>query len=762
MARARAGDRDKLEDRKSPAQKADDEILKEARSRFERAMSFESNFRGNYSNDLKFVHADPDNHAQWPDEVYNQRTSDTNKRPTMTANVTFNIANFIINNTRMNLPAITIKPTGDQSTFESAEAYESIVRHIQYRSQATNIYVDAHSHQVWGGVGYFRVVTRWDEENPDADEGAWNQSIFLDPLQSHMSALLDPSCKQKSGSDARWGFIYEDVDRDIFERDHPNIDAPQHNPMNRTDDWVREDSIRTAEYYRIISEPDWMIYISETGSDGKEVQKTFRLGDPETPPGMDAALREAEKNGAQVKRRKIWRKRLQWFKIVGDKIVDRNLQLPGKGNFIPIVRVPGRETIINGRMDRKGVVRMLKDMQRLFNFYLSSDAEFNALQTKSPFIGYKESFEGNEKIWNNLNTSNPAYLPVNMTSEEIDGPIPMPQRNNPPTDAPAFRNGMQAAFQYMGLISGIPDANFGRQTNEQSGLAVRERRRGGDVANYDFADALAEAVAYAGRIMIEWIPDVYDVKRTIKVMARDGTQSEITIDPQQEQAIQMEKEGEVERALFNPGVGKYEVVSEVGPSYATQREDAWEAFQSIVTRSPELMGIFGDLMFYTADFPLSDKIAERMVRQIRATAPWLLDEAPPPMVQQLNQKLEELQNLNGQLLEHIGKQQRTIEDKDRENARKEFEAQERAAAERKNAEARGEDALSKRITAVTNAQPELDRTGAKGAFDELLRNTFELAEKTTFDAEKFGAKRGKDGNYYIDDPERPGKYLQVG
>lgn len=756
MARRRA-DADAVKDDRSPEQKADDEIIAEAKERYQRGISYESRFRSNYVEDLKFVHADPDNHAQWPDEVYNQRTSDTNKRPTMTANITFNIANFIINNTRQNLPAITIKPTGDQSTFESAEAYEAIVRHIQHRSQAPAIYIDAHSHQVWGGVGYFRVVSKWDEENPDDDAGAWNQSIFLEPLQSHLAALLDVNCKQKSASDAKWGFIYEDVDRDAFKRDHPKIEAPERNPMDDTDDWVREDTVRVAEYYRIVSEPDEMIYIEQ---DGKNT--IFRMS--EAPAGMAAALKETAKDPeAKIKRRKIWNKRLQWFKIAGNKIVDRNLKLPGKGNYIPIVRVLGREITIAGSMDRKGVVRMLKDTQRLFNYYLSTDAEFNALQPKSPYIGYKESFEGMTTQWDKLNTSNPAYLPVNMTSEEIDGPIPLPQRQQGPTDAPAYANGMQRALQHMGIISGIPDANFGRQTNEQSGLAVKERRRGGDTSNYDFADALSEAVAYAGRIMVDWIPDVYDVQRTIKAIARDGVQSEITISPEQEQAIQLEKEGQVERALFNPNVGKYEVVSEAGPSYATQREEAWDAFQAIVTRSPELMGIFGDLIFYTADFPLSDKIAERMVRQIKNTQPWLLDDnAPPPMVQQLNAKLGELQELNKQLLEHIGKQERQIEDKTRENDRKDFEAKHRGEVEHRNADTKEEDAISKRITAVTNAQLDLDRTGAPAEFDKLLKQTLDMAEKTEFDPTGFGAKQAPDGKHYLPDPERPGKYLQVG
>lgn len=751
---------------RAATKQTDAEIIEEAKDRHTRGMAYENDFRRRFTEDVRFINGDPDNHAQWPDEVYNQRTADTSRKPTMTANITAPFAQMIINNTRMNMPQIVVKPTGDESTFKSAEIYEALLRNIQYRSQAATIYIDAHTYQVWGGVGYFRVNTRWDEENPKSDMAAFNTSIFIDPVQSHMSVLLDPNTKQKSGADAKWGQIFEDVDRDQFQIDYPDVDAPEYNKtasdLGEGDAWVRENTIRVCEYYRIVRHEDEMIYISDVdATTGKPIQSIFRMS--EAPPGMEQSLNSAKRRPeVTIKRRKVWDKRLEWYKIAGDKIIDRNEKLPGRGDFIPIVRVLGREVIIQGQMDRKGIVRNLKDSQRLFNYYLSSDAEYNALAPKSPYVGYEESFRGHETTWKQLNTSNPPYLPVNAKSDDFEDPLPLPQRQAGPADAPGYRNGMQAAIAHMGLISGIPDAQFGRVSNENSGLAVKERRRGGDQNNYDWGDALAEAVAHAGRIIIDWIPDVYDVARTLKVMGRDGTQSEIQIDPEQKQALQLQKVGEVERAIFNPTVGKYEVVSEIGPSFATQREEAWEAFTAIVSRSPELMNIFGDLMFLTADFPLSDKLAQRMVAHIRAQAPWLLDEAPPPMVQELHKQLGNLQSLNATLLEQLGSAHRKLEDKTRENDRKEEEARARAETEGRNADTREQDAISKRITAVTNAQLDLSREGKEEHFHELLRETMEMADRTQFDPEPFGARKGRDGKFYMDDPDRPGKYLMVG
>ncbi len=76
----------------------------------------------------------------------------------------------------------------------------------------------------------------------------------------------------------------------------------------------------------------------------------------------------------------------------------------------------------------------------------------------------------------------------------------------------------------------------------------------------------------------------------------------------------------------------------------------------ITTGAPELINEIGDLMFQSADFPLADKIAERIKRKIRATTPWLLDDQPGPVIAQLNEQIqkqaEEIAELLQKLAEH--------------------------------------------------------------------------------------------------------------
>jgi hypothetical protein len=60
----------------------DDKILTEAKERFKRAQTWESNFRRLFVQDEKFAYGDTDNGWQWPDDI--RRDREVNKRPALT------------------------------------------------------------------------------------------------------------------------------------------------------------------------------------------------------------------------------------------------------------------------------------------------------------------------------------------------------------------------------------------------------------------------------------------------------------------------------------------------------------------------------------------------------------------------------------------------------------------------------------------------------------------------------------------------------
>lgn len=761
--------REEREATKPPELTEDDLILREARSRFKRCVDWEATFRTLYKDDVKFANGDSDNGWQWPRDLKKER--EKNKRPALTINKTAGYVNLIVNDARQNKPSIVIKPTGEKTSFKAAQICEDVIRNIEYSSKAQTIYDEAMLSAVEGGIGWWRVDTKYE------DDGSFDQSIVIKPIKNQLGVYLDPDIMEVDGSDARFGFVFEDLPREEVEIENPDVDLTVPSVSSTVagpDTWIQPDNIRVAEYYRIKITNDELIYME----DGEGNGETFFRS--EIPEKYRSQVEQAEKDGHEVKKRSVERRQLEWFKIIGDTIVKR---LKLKGKYIPLVRTIGIERIIDGQLYRRGHVRLIKDPQRMYNYNTSAQTEYGATGTKTPWVGPKEAFEGNETAWNNSNIQNAAYLTYNFKDED-GNPLPKPERMDPPGLAPAFIEGMKIADHEMDMASGQYAPQQGQPSNERSGKAIAERQRQGDTANYHFIDHQAIAIRYTGMIILDMMPHYYDTERVIQIRGRDGTQSKIRIKPDLEQAfaagdeqpmqmaMQGQEDAEVINLLFNPKVGKYLVEADIGPAYSTQRQEAWNAFVQIITGAPQLIDEIGDLMFNSADFPLADKIAERLMRKIKTEKPYLFDDqAPTPAMQALQAQVQEMSTQVGELMQKLAEYRLKLIGKDQ---MRDIEAY---------------DSESKRITALSNAQPELNRTGdipelralIKQTLQEMLGSditgTIDAAQRLSqgeepIDVPDFlgangeappveGARKAGDGNWYVEDPNRPGKYMMV-
>jgi hypothetical protein len=472
---------------------------------------------------------------------------------------------------------------------------------------------------VQAGIGYWRVCTDYPNER------TFDQEIYIRRVKDPLSVYLDPDISEFDGSDARFGFVYEDRPREVFEKEYPKFkDKVPHNTLGENiNNWSSKDHVRVAEYYRRREKKDKLV------STDSGVVRASQL-----PP----EIRKPLLDDPTTKVRDIIEQEIEWFLIVGDQIADRNIW-PGK--YIPIVRVVGEETVIEGQLDRKGHTRALKDPQRIYNYWSSSAVEFVALQGKSPYVAPVEAISGLETYWASANRDNLAVLPYNGMSE--DGkPIAPPSRQAPPTFAPAYLQGMQVAGQELQAVSGQYESQMGEKSNEKTGIAIQERQRKGDNATYHYIDHQAIAIRFTGRILIDLIPKIYDTPRVIRILAENGDESQIQLDPSASQAFQAQEQQEesVVKGIFNPTVGEYDVISEVGPAFATRREQAFNALTQIATQSPELMSVAGDLVMRAADFPMAEELAERLKNMV---PPQALG-GPSPQTLELQQKLTGMQN----------------------------------------------------------------------------------------------------------------------
>lgn len=611
----------------------DDKIVREAQDRFDRCQKWESQARKFYLNDIKFAHGDSDNNYQWPDNIRQNR--DVDQRPCLTINKTHQHNLQIINDAKKNKPSVHIRPVGDEATFEAAQAFEGIVNHIEYISNATTAYDKATETQVEGGVGYWRVVTDYENDN------TFDQEIYIRRIADPLTVFLDPDAQEADASDARFGFIFEDMPRDEFLKKYPEYkDYISQTALGNGSGWIDKDHVRVAEYYKQTEKKDKLVAFTSP-----ETKEPMTMRKSEIPQPIYQALKDSE--DPNFKTRDIIDHEVKWYKIIGEKIIDEADWL---GKYIPIVRIIGEEYIIDGILDRKGHTRALKDPQRIYNYWSSSTVEQVALQSKTPWLAPAEAIEGYETYWRTANVTNHSVLPYNSLRDD-GAAIPPPQREAPPQMAQAYIEGLKISSNEMMMVSGQYEASMGEKSNEVSGKAIAERQRQGDTATYHFIDNLAVGIRKTGKILIDLIPKVYDTKRVRKILAQDGTETELIIDPQAKMAFQATqmKENKAIQAVFNPSIGLYDVMADVGPNYATQRQEAFNAFSNIAAQSPELMGVIGDLLFKSADFPGADQIAERLERMVPAQAKG----GPAPEVVALQSQLQNMQGVVSKLLEEL-------------------------------------------------------------------------------------------------------------
>jgi hypothetical protein len=188
---------------------SDEEIIHQAKERFKLCSESESESRREELDDQRFMIGE-----QWDSNIKADRTTD--KRPCLTINRIPQFVRQVTNDQRQNRPSIKINPVDDEATKETAKVLEGIVRHIEYNSHADIAYDTAFESAVKCGIGYYRLVTEYENEM------SFQQAIKIKQVKDRFSCYLDPYWQEPDGSDADFGFIFEDMSRDEYKIQFPN------------------------------------------------------------------------------------------------------------------------------------------------------------------------------------------------------------------------------------------------------------------------------------------------------------------------------------------------------------------------------------------------------------------------------------------------------------------------------------------------------------------------------------------------------------
>lgn len=619
-------DQKKAETQAKRKAKAEEQvIIKRAVKRFKRASEAESDNRSKALEDLKFKAGD-----QWPADIAGKRKDA--KRPCLTINGLPTLTHQVSNDIRQNRPAINVSPLGDEATKEASEIIASWMRAVERDSAADIAYDTAITLAVDIGFGYWRLLTEFESDD------SLDQVLVIRRIRNPFTVLLDPKRQEPDGSDSRYGFVSEMVDRDDFKDQWPDarlVPWKEAGVGQEFQEWVTKDEIRVAEYFEVNHELKRLVRLSN-GHEGywndlsDAVKADISKGKLEIIDERDADIQVVE-----------------WYRMTCAEILEQH-RWPGK--WIPIPEVIGEEIDIEGKVIRSGIIRNAKDPMRMKNYAATAKAESVALVTKAPWVAPEGSFLGYEDEWDKAVNENVSRLEYVPQSNEQGQPLPGPQRQ-PPAQIPAgWAEIEKTAEQDLLRTTGVSfDGSIAERLYDESGKAQRERRRDKDVGSFHFSDNLSRTMRHSGRMMLDLFPKLMNRKRMVPILAEDGKDSRVMIDPTHVKPV-----GQIPGAspnqppikVLNPTLGKYGVTITIGPSYATKRIEAQEQMMAFAKALPEQGRLIAHLIAKYSDWPGSNEVYAILLKALppNLQAPDMKD-IPPQIaafVQSLSQQIAKL------------------------------------------------------------------------------------------------------------------------
>lgn len=559
-------------------------FLGEVRRRFQEGVDADRENREAGLDDLKFLTGE----GQWDERVEAQRLK--KGLPCLRINTLPQFVGQVAGDIRQNKPSIRVRPAEDGDR-RVAEVRQGLIRFIENRSNAGQVYSLAGEDQVACGLGHFRIGLEY------AADDAFDQDIRIRHVPNPFAVVWDPQSTDPTGADARWCFVVDEMDRASFEAAYPEAEDSSLTTPLAEQGWTSRETVRVTEYWEMVERPRTLAVVLRPADAQAQI--------------LDITGREAAFAGliamgpdGRPRVRKVMRRMARMWLTNGHALLEPEpYELPI--SRLPIFKVTGREVRVGERRYRFGLIRFAKDPLRMKNLWRSSAAAWLAQAPRQQWLLHATDEAEADRYRRASQSGDPVLIWSGQTP---------PQRLDPPSAPSALLQEAQFNDQDIKDVTGLHDASLGMRSNETSGRAILARERQGDVATFMYHDNLRLAIKACGEVANELIPLVYDAPRTVMILGEDETLKQARVnDPA------------AEGGLIDLKAGKYDVVVDTGPSFSTRRVEAAESMMAFVQAVPQAAALAGDLIAKAQDWPNAEVIGERLKR---ALLPGLAEPAP--------------------------------------------------------------------------------------------------------------------------------------
>lgn len=489
--------------------------------------------------------------------------------------------NRIISEYRNNRIVTKYRPSDKDASDELAQKLNGKFLADVEETDGGEAFDNAFDDAVTGGFGAWRLSVADDE----GDIYGERQRIIFEPIyDAARSVWFDPDAKKYDKSDAQFCFYMYSISPEKYKYLYGE-DAPtsmKSLSFNIVYDWFRPNVVYIAKYYeRVIENTEIITFINPLTQE----EQTYYKDE------LSKIEDELEMAGfEEVSRKSVKRPCVYCYLMDGNRFLEKKVEVPG--GMIPIVPVYGKRWFIDDIERIEGHVQKAMDAQRIYNLQVSQLADIAGKSNDELPIFDPEQIRGLENHWQFRQQENYSYLVARALRDKqgnviATGPL---GKTTPPQVPPAMAALIQIAGQDIREVTG-DSAGLNQLPNNLAEGTVDKIFSRQDTNSFIYMDNMRKSMKRCGNIWLAMCRDVYGSDKEVRVVMEDGTDDIVLMS----QEIRDEQTGAI-IAMNDLSQGRYDVVVDVGPSYATQRDNAVRNLSNTLATVPPNHPYFDILM----------------------------------------------------------------------------------------------------------------------------------------------------------------------
>lgn len=525
--------------------------------------------------DMRFISVDG---GMWEGYLEDSHHNSIKARAMLEIDITSDYVMRYVGEWTLNRASVTYTPDDQATTDDDAELLNGVYRG-DFKENDGQISQDtAVMETAICGVGAFKLSTKFvDEEDPENED----QEIVWSPIHNaHSHVIFDENAKRADKADARRVTVLSGYKKSAFEAEWPEAQpVSAYTPeSNNQFNWCSNEMVYVAERYEIVTKKETVKVYQHIGLNKIQAYNTEQFAEVED---------ELEGLGWEfVRERDINRQTVEKSIFTGQEFLEEPKRIAGK--YLPIIPMYGYRAYIDDEEHARGLVRKLKDSNRLINSSISRMAESSASSPESQQIYLDEQVTGVENQLADPTTAYKVIRPiVDQNGNKVaSGPVGQTQ---PSQIDPNTIGVIETVSNFVQKTTGgAPQDTVDPQT---SGKAVNALRSWENLNTQVVTDNILQSIKHSGKVYRSIAADIYTRAQMKRVVGIDGS-SKIeqinvsSLDPQTGNPIN----------LNDLSRGRFAVDVEVGPQYESQKEATIESIERILGQLAENSPYYSPLL----------------------------------------------------------------------------------------------------------------------------------------------------------------------